>query len=220
MCTHDQWWRAGWTGRPGEVFERRLTPDHREILEWIGSLPGAVAAVYEAGPTGFGLARFPAGGGDPVFGGGTLEAAAPVGGSGQDRCPRRSASGPVAASGPDRGGPDPQHPAGSGPGLVRAREDCRGDRSVRDIGYRNCFCGMASSITADGHGLGVHELWLRKQRFYAPGLQLAYDAAFDADAGHPGPPDRARSGDHRDGRRFARSPRRCVGWAACAGFRR
>lgn len=31
---------------------------HREILEWIGSLPGAVAAVYEAGPTGFGLARF------------------------------------------------------------------------------------------------------------------------------------------------------------------
>ncbi|MGZ6623762.1 MAG: hypothetical protein ACXVHD_29625 [Solirubrobacteraceae bacterium] len=27
-------------------------------MEWIGSLPGAVAAVYEAGPTGFGLARF------------------------------------------------------------------------------------------------------------------------------------------------------------------
>jgi hypothetical protein len=23
----------------GEVFERRLTPDHREILEWIKSLP-------------------------------------------------------------------------------------------------------------------------------------------------------------------------------------
>ena len=27
-------------------------------VEWIGSLPGAVAAVYEAGPTGVGLARF------------------------------------------------------------------------------------------------------------------------------------------------------------------
>ena len=26
----------------------------------------------------------------------------------------------------------------------------------------------------------MHELWLRKQRFDAPGLQLAYDAAFDA----------------------------------------
>ena len=49
---------CGLDGQTGEVFERRLTPDHREILEWIGSLPGAVAAVYEAGPTGFGLARF------------------------------------------------------------------------------------------------------------------------------------------------------------------
>ena len=27
-------WAGRWTG---EVFERRLTPDHREILEWVGS---------------------------------------------------------------------------------------------------------------------------------------------------------------------------------------
>jgi transposase len=42
----------------GELVERRLTPNHHEILEWIGSLPGPAAAVYEAGPTGCGLARF------------------------------------------------------------------------------------------------------------------------------------------------------------------
>jgi transposase len=42
----------------GEVFERRLCPDHREILDWLQSLPGRVAVTYEAGPTGFGLARF------------------------------------------------------------------------------------------------------------------------------------------------------------------
>ena len=41
----------------GEVFERRLCPDHREILEWIAALPAPVAVTYEAGPTGFGLAR-------------------------------------------------------------------------------------------------------------------------------------------------------------------
>jgi transposase len=40
-----------------EVVEHRLCPDHREILEWIGSLPQPVAVTYEAGPTGFGLAR-------------------------------------------------------------------------------------------------------------------------------------------------------------------
>ena len=41
----------------GEVFERRLCPDHREVLERIRSLPAPVAVTYEAGPTGFGLAR-------------------------------------------------------------------------------------------------------------------------------------------------------------------
>ncbi len=41
----------------GEVVERRLTPEHREILDWIGDLPGPVAVTYEAGPTGFCLAR-------------------------------------------------------------------------------------------------------------------------------------------------------------------
>jgi hypothetical protein len=37
-----------------EVFQRRLTPDYREVLGWLGDLPGPVAVTYEAGPTGFG----------------------------------------------------------------------------------------------------------------------------------------------------------------------
>ena len=44
-------------GETGEVFQRRLTPDHGEIVAWLGDLPGPVAVTYEAGPTGFGLAR-------------------------------------------------------------------------------------------------------------------------------------------------------------------
>lgn len=55
-CTHARSWRAAWTGT-GELFERRLTPDHGDIESWIRSLPGPVAVTYEAGPTGFGLAR-------------------------------------------------------------------------------------------------------------------------------------------------------------------
>jgi transposase len=47
----------GLDGDTGEVFERRLTPDHCEILEWLRSLPWPVAVTYEAGPNGFGLAR-------------------------------------------------------------------------------------------------------------------------------------------------------------------
>jgi transposase len=44
-------------GETGEVLRARLTPSHAEVLEWIGRLPGPCAAVYESGPTGFGLAR-------------------------------------------------------------------------------------------------------------------------------------------------------------------
>ena len=48
---------CGLDGDTGEVFQRRLTPDHREVLNWVQGLPGPVAVTYEAGPTGFGLAR-------------------------------------------------------------------------------------------------------------------------------------------------------------------
>src|SRR6185312_11250092 len=44
-------------GRSGEVFRARLTPSHAEVIEWVGKLPGPCAVVYEAGPTGVGLAR-------------------------------------------------------------------------------------------------------------------------------------------------------------------
>ena len=50
-------------------------------------LPGPVAVTYEAGPTGFGLARFLLSARDRCVGGGAVEVAAPGRGSGQDRCP-------------------------------------------------------------------------------------------------------------------------------------
>jgi len=49
---------AALDGVTGEVHRRRLTPDPGEILSWVQSLPGPVRVAYEAGPTGFGLARF------------------------------------------------------------------------------------------------------------------------------------------------------------------
>ena len=45
-------------GQSGEIRRRKMTPDRDEILAWIVSLAGPVRVVYEAGPTGFGLARF------------------------------------------------------------------------------------------------------------------------------------------------------------------
>jgi transposase len=41
----------------GEVFRAQLPGSSAAALEWLRTLPGEVRAVYEAGPTGFGLAR-------------------------------------------------------------------------------------------------------------------------------------------------------------------
>ncbi len=49
---------CGLDGQTGELFERRLCPNHSEIISWVRGLPGPVGVTYEAGPTGFGLARF------------------------------------------------------------------------------------------------------------------------------------------------------------------
>ncbi len=41
----------------GEVFRAQLSGSPAAAIEWLVTLPGPVRAVYEAGPTGFGLAR-------------------------------------------------------------------------------------------------------------------------------------------------------------------
>ena len=41
----------------GEVFSARIGGSPAAAIEWLQTLPGPVRAVYEAGPTGFGLAR-------------------------------------------------------------------------------------------------------------------------------------------------------------------
>jgi transposase len=49
---------CGLDGQTGELFERRLYPDHGEIISWAQRLPGPAAVAYETSPTGFGPARF------------------------------------------------------------------------------------------------------------------------------------------------------------------
>jgi transposase len=49
---------AGLDASTGEIRRARLTPAHEDIERWVRELEGPVAVVYEAGPIGFGLARF------------------------------------------------------------------------------------------------------------------------------------------------------------------
>jgi transposase len=49
---------CGIDDRTGGMFRVRLCPQPEAVLGWLQELPGPVAVVYEAGPTGYGLARF------------------------------------------------------------------------------------------------------------------------------------------------------------------
>jgi transposase len=41
----------------GELIRSRFTPQHTDVLDWLGALPGPVAVAYEACSAGFGPAR-------------------------------------------------------------------------------------------------------------------------------------------------------------------
>jgi transposase len=170
-------------GRSGQLFERRLTPDHGDIVSWIGSLPGPVSVTYEAGPTGFGLARF------LISKGIECQVAAP------SRLQRPSGDrvktdvrdarhlarllhlGEIVAV------TVPSVEQEAARDLVRAREDVRGD--LMSARHRLSKLLLRQGIVYYGGKpwTGSHDQWLRAQRrsvvFTLPGLGVAFDTAYD-----------------------------------------
>jgi transposase len=174
----------------GEVRRARLTPAHEQVIDWLRSLPGPVRVTYEAGPTGFGLAR-------------ALEEA-------QIDCVVAAPSRLLRPSG-DRVKTDakdalhlarllavgqvsavavPDAETEAARDLVRAREDARGD--LMSARHRVTHLLLRQGIVYAGGTPWTrqHENWLRTQRFGRPALQAAYDAALEALAATEGRRDR------------------------------
>ena len=63
----------------GELQRRRFTPDVEDLQRWQSTLPAPVAVSYEAGPTGFGVARTLTRGRVEVRGGCAVKVATPGG---------------------------------------------------------------------------------------------------------------------------------------------
>lgn len=164
----------------GEVSERRLTPDHRDILEWIDGLPGPVAVTYEAGPTGFCLARALQAAGIWCQVAAPSKLIRPAG----DRVKTDTRDATHLARllhlGQITAVTIPTADQEAARDLVRAREDCRAD--LMTARHRISKLLLRQGIVYyDGQAWSSrHELWLHKQRFANPALQLTYDAAFDA----------------------------------------
>lgn len=164
----------------GEVVQARLTPDFEELWSWLQALEGPVAVAYEAGPTGFGLARVLA--------------------QRQVRCVVAAPSRINRAPG-DRVKTDardamllarllkldeltavtvPSVQAEAARDLVRAREDCRGD--LMSARHRVSKLLLRQGVIWSGGAAwtGAHDAWLRRQRFEEAARQLAFDAAYEA----------------------------------------
>ncbi len=166
-------------GDTGEVFQRRLTPDYQEVLEWLRGLPGRVAVTYEAGPTGFGLARFLLAAEMTCLVAAPSKLQRPVGD--RVKTDTRDAAHLARllhlAQIVEVTIPSAEQEAARD--LVRAREDCRGD--LMSSRHRVSKLLLRQGIVYSGGRTwtGKHEVWLRAQRFEATPLQLAYDTALD-----------------------------------------
>lgn len=167
-------------GETGELAERRLTPAHGEVIEWVQPFPGLVSVVYEAGPTGFGLARALAAAGIDCQVVAPSKLIRPPG----DRVKTDARDARHLARllhlGEVVSVSIPSVAQEAARDLVRAREDCRGD--LMSARHRLSKLLLRQGIVYFGGEAwnGKHERWLRQQRFDNTGHQVAFDAAFDA----------------------------------------
>jgi transposase len=166
-------------GESGELRCWRAPVRCEETVVWLGRLPAPVRVAYEAGPTGYGLARACAAAGIAC----TVAAPSKIPRAPGDRVKtdRRDAErlarllrlGELVAVRI----PEPHEEAARD--LVRAREDVRGDlmrarHRLSKLLLRHGLVYEASAWTA------AHDGWLRRQRFESRPLAFAFDECYGA----------------------------------------
>lgn len=167
-------------GATGELRSRRVPAESERIVEWLGTLERPVRVVYEAGPTGYGLARLCETAGISCL----VAAPSRIARAPGDRVKtdRRDAErlvrllrvGDLHAVGV------PSLVEEAARDLVRARDDARSDlmRTRHRVSKLLLRRGM---VWQGGKAWsGAHDAWLRRQRFDERPLQLAYDEAYGA----------------------------------------
>ena len=164
-------------GSSGELRTQRVPAASGETVAWLSGLTQPVRVAYEAGPTGYGLARACARAGIAC----TVAAPSKIPRAAGDRVKtdRRDAErlarllrlGELVAVRV----PDPVEEAARD--LVRAREDARGDLmrarhrlSKLLLRHGRVYEGAAWTL--------AHDAWLRRQRFQSRVLALAFDECY------------------------------------------
>src|SRR5918996_6133964 len=163
----------------GELWSRRQPAATEAVVGWIASLPGPVAVAYEAGPTGFGLARAlqAAGVGCVVVAPSKLER--PPGD--RVKTDRRDAErlARLLHIGELPAVRVPTVAEEAARDLVRAREDARSD--LMRARHRLSKLLLRQGLVFDGSAWTLaHDGWLRRQRFQSRPLALAFDECYGA----------------------------------------
>jgi transposase len=165
--------------RTGEIIRQRLPANNAAVVDWVSGLGQPVRVVYEAGPTGFGLARDLEGAGYPCLVVAPSKLQRPAG----DRVKTDARDAehlarlnlldqitPVAVPGVGRE---------AARDLVRAREDVRAD--LMRARHRLSKLLLRHGIVYSGGRAwtGVHHTWLHQQRFDDANLQAAYETSLE-----------------------------------------
>jgi transposase len=164
----------------GDVLRARLTPAHEQIIGWLRSLPGPVKATYEAGPTGFGLARALQAAGIECVVAAPSRLLRPSGDRVKTDANDALHLAQLLAVGQVTAVAVPDEETEAARDLVRAREDARGDLMSARHRVTHLLLRQGIVYASGTAWTGVHENWLRSQRFPRPALQWSYDAALAA----------------------------------------
>lgn len=162
----------------GEIRSLRLSPKTQAVVGWVCSLPGPVAVTYEAGPTGFGLARALGAVGVRCVVVAPSKLERPPGD--RVKTDRRDAErlARLLRIGELPGVRVPSEAEEAARDLMRAREDVRGD--LMRARHRLSKLLLRQGLLYEGSAwTGAHEAWLQSLSFDRLGVRLAFDEARD-----------------------------------------
>lgn len=164
----------------GEVHKARLTPDYPSILGWLLRLVAPVRVVYEAGPTGYGLARAVIAAGMECTVAAPSKLQRPAGDRVKTDAKDAAHLARLLRLGEVVAVAIPDETTEAARDLVRARDDARGD--LMRARQRLSKLLLRQGITYwDGRSWTCqHDRWLRRQHFDNPALAATFDNDYDA----------------------------------------
>ena len=164
----------------GKIARARLCPAHEEVLGWLHQLRDPVRVTYEAGPTGFGLARAINDAGMECVVAAPSKLQRPAGDRVKTDARDAAHLARLLRLGEITEVRVPDRDIEAVRDLVRAREDARAD--LMRVRHRLSKLLLRQGIVYYGGTpwTCVHEQWLRRQRFDDIHLKAAFDHSFDA----------------------------------------